>query len=135
MIFMTVKKSAGFSAVELLITLFVAAMFLAAGYQLYNFVITDSGNARAESSVSNTAYNYLRQYASSATNPCSPSTVVSNQAITISGVDSPVMTVTLSCPQTSTPTLSKVDVSITYNVGSTTNKVEHATFVDKSKGL
>lgn len=129
------KQSAGFSAVELLITLFVAAMFLAAGYQLYTFVMTDSGNTRAEASVSNTAYNYLRQYATSATNPCAASTVVSNQPISITGVDSPFLTVTLSCPQSAATTLSKVDVQITYNVGSTTNTVEHATFVDKSKGF
>lgn len=130
-----IKNNAGFSAVELLITLFVAALFLAAGYQLYNFIITDSGNTRAESSVSNVAYNYLRQYITSATNPCSASTPLYNQAISISGVDSPAVSVIISCPLSGTPSLSKVEVDISYNVGSTTNTVKHATFVDKSKGI
>jgi len=40
---MHVNKQAGFSAVELLITLFVAAAFLVAGYSLYNVVIKDGG--------------------------------------------------------------------------------------------
>lgn len=130
----TLKQLDGFSAVELLITLFVAAIFLAAGYQLFNFVVTDSGNTRAESSVSNSAYDYLRRYSNSATNPCAASTVLSDQALTIDGVDTPTVTVTLSCPQTDTPSLTKVEVAITYGTGTTINTVKHATFVDKSKG-
>jgi len=128
------KQSNGFSAVELLITLFVAAIFLAAGYQLFNFIVTDSGNTRAESSVSNSAYDYLRRYSNSATNPCTAFTALSSQAVSIDGVDSPTVTVTLSCPQTGTPSLTKVEVAISYGAGSTASTVKHATYVDKSKG-
>ena len=39
-------STAGFTAVELLVTLFVAAAFLLAGYQLFNFVIRDGSKNR-----------------------------------------------------------------------------------------
>lgn len=126
--------SRGFSAVELLITLFVAATFLAAGYQLFSFIINDSGNTRAESSASNGAYDYLRRYSDSATVPCTSITPLSNQSVTIEGVIDPVVTVTITCPQTDTPALSKIEVAISYGTGSDANTVKHATFIDKSKG-
>jgi len=126
--------SSGFSAVELLVTLFVAATFLAAGYQLFNFIITDSGNTRAESSASNGAYDYLRRYSDSATAPCTVLTPVNNQATLIEGVENAFITVSITCPQTDTPMISKIEVTVNYGNGATANTVKHATFVDKSKG-
>jgi Tfp pilus assembly protein PilV len=52
---------AGFSTVELLITLFVAAVFLAAGYQLYLVTVRDSGDVRQRARASAIAYDYLRR--------------------------------------------------------------------------
>ena len=126
--------SNGFSAIELLITLFVASVFLMSGYQLYTVIIEDSGTTRAESVVANTAYDYLRRYSDSATNPCAASTPLSNQAISITDVDSPVVTVTISCPQSATTTLSRIEVSISYGTGDDANTVKYATYVDKSGG-
>ena len=126
--------SQGFSAVELLVTLFVAATFLIAGYQLFNFIITDSGNARAEAAASNGAYDYLRRYSDNATLPCTVLTPVSNEKTTIEGVNEPTVTVTITCPKTDTPALSKVEVAVTYGFGSDAQTVRHATFIDKSKG-
>ena len=60
----------GFTVVELLITLFIAAAFLVSGYQLFNLIIKDGGQTRAESRASNVAYDYLRKYSSSAVFPC-----------------------------------------------------------------
>lgn len=127
-------KTAGFTAVELLITLFVAAAFLTAGYQLFSLVIQDGGDTRAEATVNNEAYNYLRQYTNAATNPCAVSTPISNSAVTIEGVTDSRITVSISCPQTSTPSLSRVEVAISYQTGSGAKSIIQATYVDKSRG-
>lgn len=109
------QSQAGFTAVELLITLFVAAAFLIAGYQLFNVVIKDGGQARAESRAGNVAYDYLRRYAANATNPCSTQYPLTNSAIQVDGLDSVTITVEISCPGYSITSLSKVDAVIKYN--------------------
>jgi len=120
-------KEAGFSAVELLITLFIAAAFLATGYQLYSIIIEDGGNARTQAKASNIAYDFLRRYTPNATNPCTPSTP--SATIPAGSLPSPSSaTVTISCPGTlGTNTVSKVQVTITY--GSPAQQVIHAIFV------
>lgn len=124
----------GFTAVELLITLFVAAIFLIAGYQLFNVVIRDGGDARAESRAGNIAYTYMRKYSNAATNPCTPQTPVSNTAVTenTDGLTNAKVSITITCPQSDTPTVSKVEAIITYNDPQKTTRF--STFVDKSKG-
>jgi prepilin-type N-terminal cleavage/methylation domain-containing protein len=65
------SSQAGFSAVELLITLFIAAAFVATGYQLYSVIIQDGEAAREQAKASNIAYDNLRRYSPQATSPCS----------------------------------------------------------------
>ena len=126
------NKQQGFTAVELLVTLFVAAAFLIAGYQLFNVVITDGGETRAESRASNVAYDYLRRYSNSATNPCTPSSPLTSQAITIPDIADAQASIAITCPQDDAPSLSKVEAIITY--GSPATSVRYATYIDKSKG-
>lgn len=52
----------GFSAVELLITLFVAAAFIATGYQLYYAVIEASGETRSRALVHNSINSNIQFY-------------------------------------------------------------------------
>lgn len=124
----------GFTAVEVLITLFVAAIFLIAGYQLFNVVIRDGGDARAESRAGNIAYTYMRKYSNAATNPCTPQTPVSNTAVTenTDGLTNAKVSIVITCPQSDAPTVSKVEAIITYNDPQKTTRF--STFVDKSKG-
>jgi len=122
------NKQAGFTAVELLITLFVAAAFLIAGYQLFTVVIRDGGQTRAESRAANVAYDYMRQYTSSSTTvPCSPSTPLSNAPITVDGLSSPKITISITCPGAAT-SVSKVEAAISYNVP--TQVVKYATYTN-----
>ncbi len=121
----------GFSAVELLITLFVAAAFLIAGYQLFNVVIKDGGETRAESKASNVAYDYLRRYSNSATNPCSAQSPLTNQTSTIDGLENVRITVSITCPQEDATSISKIDAYVMYGTDSV---VQYGTFVDKSTG-
>lgn len=126
------RGDSGFTAVELLITLFVAAAFLVAGYQLFNVVIQDGGETRAEARAANVAYDYMRRYSEAATNPCATATPLSNSSITVDSLTDVTLTVALSCPQADAPSLSRIDVTITYN--SPQKTTTYTTYIDKSSG-
>lgn len=130
----TRHTAAGFTAVELLVTLFVAAAFIIAGYQLFNVVIKDGGDTRAQATAANTAYNYLRRYSDMATNPCSASAPVANESITVDGLTDVFVTVVIECAQGDTPSLSKVTVTISYNNDLPKKSLTYSTYVDKSTG-
>jgi prepilin-type N-terminal cleavage/methylation domain-containing protein len=124
------KQQSGFTAIELLITLFVAAAFLVAGYQLFSLVIKDGGQARAESRAGNVAYDYMRRYAPSATNPCTEQTPLTASTVSIEGLSNAQITVTITCPEFSVTSLSRVNVSISYNTPQQT--VNYSTFTNGS---
>jgi len=112
----TQHKQSGFTAVELLITLFVAAAFLIASYQLFNLVIKDGGATRSESRAANIAYDYLRKYAASSTTiPCTPSTPLANAPISVDGLTTPVISITVSCLPDAIASISKVEATVNYN--------------------
>lgn len=122
-------KQSGLSAVELLITLFIAAAFLISGYQLYAVVIKDSGEARQQSNASNVATDYLQRYKSSATPSCTVQTPLTNYVPVppISGLSNVTITVTISCPYSSTTSVSKIQVTVRY--GSPQQTITNATYV------
>lgn len=124
------RADAGFTAVELLVTLFVAAAFLIAGYQLFSVVVRDGGATRSESKASNVAYDYLRQYETLATTPCTARSPLMNSPVTIEGVVDAVATVNITCPNSSTPDMSKIEVIVQYN--NPREQVKHATFTNGS---
>lgn len=114
---------AGFSAVELLITLFIAAAFLATGYMLYSSIVRDSGATRQRAQASNIAYDYLRRYAAQVPSSCTSSTPLNNASITAEGLAAVRVTVQYSCPQASAiPALTRVQATVRY--GSTTEPLE-----------
>ncbi len=123
----------GFTAIELLITLFVAAAFLVAGYQLFSVVIKDGGETRAESKAANIAYDYMRQYSTSAANPCVASTPLTASSVNIEGLANAKISIVISCPQADAPTISKIEAFIIYGPTSSTT-IKFATFLDASKG-
>lgn len=122
---------AGFSAVELLITLFIATAFIATGYQLYSVVIQNGSDARQEAQANNIAYTNLRTYAPQATNPCSAVTPTPTPTIPASSnLTNASITVTISCPYGTSVGLTKVDVVVNYGIPQV--GVEHALFVNTS---
>jgi prepilin-type N-terminal cleavage/methylation domain-containing protein len=122
-------KQSGFTVIELLITLFVAAAFLVAGFQLYNAIIKDGGQTRSESRATNVAYDYLRRYSVSATNPCTVLTPLTNSSLTVTGLSAVTVTVAISCPYAATTNVSKIDVSVIYN--SPQQTVKYSTYVKR----
>ncbi|UTX51516.1 prepilin-type N-terminal cleavage/methylation domain-containing protein [Candidatus Saccharibacteria bacterium TM7i] len=118
----------GFTAIELLITLFIAAMALATGYQLYIAIITESGNTRMEAEVGSMAYSRVRSYTTSAVAPCTPATLFYQPSINLgNGIGDGMITVTRDCPNMSLPNLNRITASIRY--GSPQKTVTHATYV------
>lgn len=111
------RLDSGFSAVELLITLFIAAAFVATGYQLYSVVITDGGTALQQAQATNIAYDYLRRFSTEATNPCSvvtPSptpTIPSTATLTSASV-----TASITCPYGTSTNLSLITVTVNYGI-------------------
>lgn len=131
------SSQAGFSAVELLITIFIAAAFAAAGYQLYVAVVRDGSDARNQATASNLAYQYLRQYSPLATNPCTtitptPAMPTDPQYASLGPADTVEISATITCPYNlTTPNsgTSLVKVVIQYGTDNPRKKVEHALFV------
>jgi prepilin-type N-terminal cleavage/methylation domain-containing protein len=124
----------GFSAVELLITLFVAAAFLVTGYQLYYSVIERSGQARLRSIATNVAYDNLRFYAAKVTAPCT-STSNPTPTPTIpanSGLGDASITVSLTCPFGTSNNITTVTVQVGYGPASDKEFTEHKIYATPS---
>jgi Tfp pilus assembly protein PilV len=119
----------GFSAVELLITLFIAVAFIATGYQLYTIIIKDGGESRMRARASNIAYDNLRRYTPQTTDPCTVFTPTPAPSIPSgSGLANASITITITCPYTTAINITKVQVSVKY--GTPQQEVVHAIFVN-----
>lgn len=125
------ESTRGFSAIELLVTLFIALLFLSMGYTLYGAIVTSSSLSRHRAQADNIAYEYLRRYEATVTNPCVTTTPVNNQSITgnsAAGLASPTATVNITCPNSTVTLLSTVKVTVTYIEGGVQRNVYHEVF-------
>lgn len=124
-------SQSGFSAVELLISLFIAVAFIGAGYQLYALIVKDGGEARLRARADNIAYENLRTYAPQATSPCTAVTPTPTPTLPLStgptGLPDASITVTFSCPYGTSDRTSKLSVRIQY--GTPQKEVIHASFI------
>lgn len=113
------EKQLGFTAVELLISLFIAAAFLLSGYQLFNTAVKDSGDTKSQTIATNLAYEYLQRYSSSATSTCSALTPF-NSAVAVPDLSNVTVTVVITCPYPATNAISKVTSTVQFNTPSKT---------------
>jgi len=123
---------AGFSAVELLITLFIGVAFVATSYQLYSIINKGGGEVRDQSKASNIAYQNIQRASAAATNPCAASSSAGVLPAN-SGLANAAVTVTVTCPYGTTipgvsTTVSKISVTVTYG---SSQGVTHAVYVAK----
>lgn len=114
---------AGFTAVELLITMIIGAMFLFAGYQLYSQVTRDGTSANRTAILSNKVTEKMRKHAANQTLTCT--STVAPETVTEPTIGSVTYTTTISCPNPSLPTLRLIRVKATYD---TNKEVTHATY-------
>lgn len=108
------RKNSGLTAVELLVTIVIAALLLGAAYQLFNSILQSSSKARARAEADSIAYDILRDKQQSATNPCTAQSIPTNAP---TGTNLPTATVVtlISCPYGNTSPLSMVTVKVEYN--------------------
>lgn len=127
------NKQSGFTTVELLVTLFVAAAFLIAGYQLFNIIIKDGGSARFQSIANNKAYDYLQQYKTkvaantSCNNPTNYS--LNTASISVAGISNVTVKVDITCPYSAITALSKITVTLKY--GNPQQTIINSTYATK----
>ncbi len=133
----THKLQQGFTAVELLITLFIAAVFLFAGYQLFAQVMRDGAGADKDAELSSLAYERMRKSALAASAASPAGCAAASESVTtttepVAGIGNVTFKVTIDCPYSTTPgsltDIFLVKVETSYNDNGTTRKVEHATF-------
>lgn len=117
----------GFSAVELLISLFIAVAFVGAGYQLYGVVIRDGSDAKLRARANDIAYDRLRIYSTQITSMCT-AVPLTPTLPTPSNLPNATISASITCPYGSDP-ISKVSVTVSY--GTPQQGVTHASFVKK----
>lgn len=122
-------RQSGFSAVELLITLFIAAAFIGTGYQLFSVVTQNGESARQKAKASNIAYDNLRRYSPQATNPCTAVTPSPTPSIPSgSNLPNASISISITCPYGTSVGLTKVTATVTY--GNPQESVVHVLFVN-----
>lgn len=131
----TRQVSDGFSAVELLVALVVAAVFLFGGYSFYNTIANFSVEARNRSYADRIAYDYLRRYEATIMPTCTPSVPLDQQSLAgdanVEGLSNPRITVEITCPISTIPTLSKVTARVQYIDGVDTLSVEQEVYASR----
>jgi prepilin-type N-terminal cleavage/methylation domain-containing protein len=127
---MTHVAQSGFTAVELLITLFIGVAFIGAGYQLYGVAVKDGSDVRMRAQASSIAYSQLRTSAAGVSNPCATSTTTI-PVLASTGLINASMTAAISCPYGATSPVSTVTVTLSYGTDSPQKQVSHAIYATK----
>lgn len=120
---MITRSESGFTAVELLVTMIIGAMFLFAGYQLYSQVSRDGNSANKAAILSNKVTEKMRTHAANQSLTCT--STVAPQTVTEPSIGSVTYTTTISCPNPNLPNLRLIRVKATYD---TNKEVNHATY-------
>lgn len=121
------QESSGFTTVELLVAIFIAAAFITTGYQLFSAVMKDGNDARLRSRASSVAYENIRKHSHLVNIPCSPTP--SNKTPTApSDLPGGKITISYSCPYGNTSSVTRVKAVVQYGSG---KSVEEAIDVSK----
>lgn len=116
----------GFTAIELLITLLIASMFLFSGYQLYTQVNRDGSDANQSARVSNLVSEKVRATIASSTATCGA--VIAPVTTNETGVGSVTYTTSVTCPNSDVPTMRLIKITATY--GNPVKTMEQATYAN-----
>lgn len=119
----------GFSTVELLIALFVAAAFIATSFQLFSIVMNDGNDARLRAQASSIASNIIQSRIDTTNSPCSPTPATATVSIPSSDLPQASASVTYRCPYGNSSKTTRIRVVVSY--GSPTKQVEEVLDVTK----
>lgn len=127
------NKQSGFTAAELLITLFIGAAFIATGYQLYAVVVKDGATIRARAKASSVAETFMRKRAATVT-ACSSTplttseTIPENSEIVIVSITT-VVSSAYTCQ--STDSVIKVTSEVVYKSAGSSEEVNSAIYISR----
>ncbi len=131
----TYSRRQGFTITELMVTLFVAALFAISGWQLYAVVMQRAIEAQRMSEASNIAYKILRQSGKySASAPlCKTSSTILTPAPTVpeNTLPKPVAVEVKQCSPVSGLILNRFTVKISYGLDNDHQEVSHAIYVSE----
>lgn len=125
----------GFSAVEVMATLIIAAIFLFAGYQLFATVYDQQLASRLRSEASHIAYAHLREKSANlSVNVCSASgPVEADEALdgndTLPGI---AIKSIVSAPYGCAEKLRRIEIQVKYLIGSSEQIEKQVIYVDKT---
>ena len=123
----------GFTAVELLVTLLVASVFLFAGYQLYVQVMRDGAQANRTATLSNLVNERLQEEvsATSSQSSCTASSTkdTTSSPTNLRGLVGVTFRTQVTCPS-GTMDLYHIKITGAYNDNGTQRTVQHATFTN-----
>jgi hypothetical protein len=135
---MKVFVSAGFSAVELLVTLVVGMIFLGAISQMYSVVLDDAAVTRNKATANALAYTQARMLLPTLGSPCIPNANVTLNSgstppvVDLSTLPSPrSVTASLTCPHATiypNSALWRVLVTVSYGSNIPQDKVTHVLY-------
>lgn len=121
------SAQAGFTAVEVLVTLAIAALLVGGAYQAYNIVVRNTEQATQRSTASNLAYQTLRSEAAKLTTTCTTNTVNHSIAAAVILPTPRSMQTVVTCPYgTGANKLKLVSTTLTYGGA----EVKHALVVE-----
>ena len=107
-------RSQGFSTVELLISLFIAAAFITTGFQLFSVVTKDSNKAQLRARAASIVNTTIQERASNAAPTCTPQNG-SAEAISTAQLPQPAnVTVNYSCPYGQSSKTTRVTAVVKY---------------------
>lgn len=120
----------GFTAVELIVALFVGVLLLGSAYQLYTTVVNDAGDTQRRAQASNTAYALLRQYQDNTafvSDPCTANSATPTVP-TSSNLPGATATIATTCPVPSTD-LNLITATVEYNNANAKEQVSRAILI------
>lgn len=131
-------RQQGLTTVELIVTLFVASLFIMSGYQLYGVVNMRSSNARMMSEASSIGYEALRKYGTyqSTARMCNQSShesqnvTLANLGIPSGSVSLPNLSITVQrCQPFANSPIIRFTATVKYD--SPQREVVHATYISR----
>ncbi len=108
------SNNQGFSTVELLISLFIAAAFIGTGFQLFSVIMKDSNDARLRAKAGSIINTTLQERINSTNNICSPTPSPATIAIQTSELPQASANVTYSCPYGNSSKTTRISVVVSY---------------------
>lgn len=127
------SPDAGFTLVEMLVTMVLGVLFVGTLYQLYIVTVQSATEANRDAKASIVGYELLRREVGNGTpTPCTSRVTNRNLAtdhsLNTDGLPRPVSaTIVIDCPyNTTTPQVSRVSVTVRYGQDSSQSEVRHA---------